>query len=58
MTDPADQLRLPILQLSCRLYWQSITSPRSVSTPYSPDLAPSDFWLFPKLKYWLFFVLI
>jgi hypothetical protein len=19
-------------------------------TPYSPDLAPSDFWLFPKLK--------
>ena len=19
-------------------------------TPYSPDLAPSDFWLFPKLR--------
>ena len=27
-------------------FWQSITSPGSVS----PDLAPCDFWLFPKLK--------
>ena len=26
-------MRLPILQLSCRLFWQSITSPRSVSPP-------------------------
>jgi len=24
-------MRLPILQLSCRIFWQSITSPRSVS---------------------------
>jgi len=30
-------------------FWQSITSPMSVSPPYSPDLAPCDFWLFPKL---------
>ena len=43
-------MRLPILQLSCRLFWQSITSPRSVSSPCSPDLAPCDFWLFPKAK--------
>lgn len=21
--------------------------------PYSPDLAPSDYWLFPNLKRWL-----
>ena len=26
-------MRLPILQLSCRHFWQNITSPRSVSTP-------------------------
>jgi hypothetical protein len=31
-------------------FWQSITSPRSVSPPYSPNLAPCNFWLFPKLK--------
>jgi len=43
-------MHLPILQLSCRLFWQSITSPRSVSTPYSPDLSPCNLWLFPKLK--------
>jgi len=42
---------LSILQLSCRFFfWQSITSPRSVSPLYSPDLAPCDLWLFPKLK--------
>ena len=26
-------MRVPILQLSCRPFWQSITSPRSVSSP-------------------------
>ena len=33
-------------------FWQSITSPRSFSPtpPYSPDLSPCDFWLFPNLK--------
>jgi hypothetical protein len=40
-------MHLPILQLSCRRFRQSITSPRFVS---SPDLAPCDFWLFRKLK--------
>jgi hypothetical protein len=24
--------------------------PVIIQTPYSPDLAPSDFWLFPNLK--------
>jgi hypothetical protein len=34
-------------------FLQSITSPGSVGpppSPYSPDLAPCDFWLFQKLK--------
>jgi hypothetical protein len=31
------------------MFWQNITSPKSAS-PYSPDLAPCDFWLFSKLK--------
>ena len=43
-------MRLPFLQLSCRLFCQNITSHRSVSSPYSPDLTHCDFWLFPKLK--------
>jgi len=46
-------LCLPILQLSCRLFRQSIKSLRSVSPPprpYSPDLAPCDLRLIPKLK--------
>ena len=43
---------LPIIQHSCRFFffWQSITSSRSLSPTYSPDLAACDFWLFPKLK--------
>ena len=40
---------LPILQLSCGLFWQSITSPRSVSPP-AAQIWLCDFWLFPKLK--------
>jgi hypothetical protein len=44
-------MRLSILQLSRRPFWQNIASPRSVRPPPpSPDLAPYDFWLFPKLK--------
>ena len=35
--------------VSCRVFWQNINSPRWLG-PYSPDLAPCDFWLFPKLK--------
>jgi hypothetical protein len=43
-------MHLPILQLLCRRFWQNIASPMSVSTPYSQDLFPCDFWLFPKLN--------
>jgi hypothetical protein len=43
-------IRLPILQLSCRLFWQSITSPRSCQSPSIPDLALCDLWLISKLK--------
>ena len=31
-------------------FWWNIKSPRWLSPPYNPDLAPSDFWLSPKLK--------
>jgi hypothetical protein len=55
MTKRADQLHhdnVPAHStvLVQALFWQNITSPRSVSPSYSPDLAPCDFWLFPKLK--------
>ena len=33
-----------------RVLWQNIKSPRWLSAPYSWDLAPCNFWLFPKLK--------
>ena len=32
------------------VFLQNIKSPRWLSTLYSPDLAPCDFWLFQKLK--------
>ena len=35
--------------ISCRVFLWNIKSPRWQSH-YSPDLAPCDFWLFPKLK--------
>ena len=41
-------MHLPILQLLCRLFWYRIT--QVCQPPYSPDLSPCDFWLFPKLK--------
>ena len=34
-------MRLPILQLSCRPFWKSITSPRSVSTPTAQIWLPA-----------------
>ena len=40
---------LLMYHISCRDFWQNIKS-RWLSTPYSPDLAPCDFWFFPKLK--------
>jgi hypothetical protein len=54
VTDRADQLNPdnapahPTALVQALL--QSITLPIFVSLPYSPDLAPCDFWLFPKLK--------
>ena len=44
-------MRLPILQLSCRLFWQSITSPRSVSPhphPLQPRFGSLRLLAFPK----------
>ena len=32
-----------------RVFWWNIKS-QVTQAPYSPDLAPCDFWLFPKLK--------
>ena len=36
------------------------TTPRGLPPPYSPDLAPCDFWLFPKIRgcRFSFFVLV
>ena len=54
MTERADQLhhdKAPAhCQLSCRLFWQNITFAQVCQPPYSLDFAPSDFWLFPKIK--------
>ena len=40
---------LPILQLSCRLSWQNITSPRSIS-PLHPRFGSLQLLAFPKAK--------
>ena len=37
-------------QVLWRVFLQNIKSPRWLKPPYSPDLAPCNFWLFPKLK--------
>lgn len=38
-----------IMQLSCKLFWRQ--NLRVIKHPlYSPDLAPADFFLFPKFK--------
>ena len=42
-------LGLPILRLSCRRFWQSITSPRSVS-PLQPRFGSLRLTVFPKSK--------
>ena len=46
------QCACPFYSYRAGFFWQIITSSRSVSppSPYSPDLALCDFWLFPKLK--------
>ena len=41
--------RLLMHHVSCRVFWWNIKSLAWLS-PYSPDLVPCDFWLFPKLK--------
>ena len=43
-------MRLPILQLSCRLFLAKQHIIQVCQPPHSPDLAPCDFWFFPKLK--------
>ena len=30
--------------------WPRLASSQFLPPPYSPDLAPCDFWLFPKLR--------
>jgi len=55
MTERADQLHYDngpahstaLVQV---FFWQRITSPRSVSPPYNPDLASSDLRIFPELN--------
>jgi len=39
-------MRLPIVQLSCRLS----LAKHHITQVFQPDLAPCDFWLFPGLK--------
>jgi len=41
---------LPILQLSCRLFLAKHYTTQVCQPPYSPDLAPCNFWFFPELK--------
>ena len=56
MTERADQLHHhnapahSTALVEAFFFWQSITSPRSVSLPYSPDLAPPRLLAFPKAK--------
>jgi len=51
MTEWADEkMRLPILKLSCRLFLAKHHITQVCHPPYSLDLAPCDFWFFPKLK--------
>jgi hypothetical protein len=50
MTERAYQtMRLPILQLSCRLSGKASHHP-GLSSAYNPHLASYDILLFPKLK--------
>jgi hypothetical protein len=41
---------LTIPQLSCRLFLVKHCITQVCQSPYILDLAPCDFWLFPKLK--------
>ena len=51
MTERADHDNAPaILQFSCRLFFAKHHITQVCQPPSSPDLAPREFWLFPKLK--------
>ena len=43
-------MRRPILRLSCRLFLAKNHITHICQPHYSPDLAPCDFWLYPKLN--------
>jgi len=43
-------MRLPVLQLSYRMCLAKHDITLVCQHPYSKDLAPCDFWLFPKAK--------
>ena len=44
-------LNCPLVHhILCRVFWQNIKSPRWLRPPTIQDLAPCNFWLFPKLK--------
>ena len=36
--------------LSAEFFWETSNHPHLISTPYSLDLVPCNFWLSPKLK--------
>ena len=44
-------MHLLMSHISCRGFCLNIKSPRWLGPLYSPDLAPSNFWLFPKLSH-------
>ena len=54
--DPSEQtsesasMRLPILQLTCRLFLANHHITQVCQHPYSTNLAPWNFWFFSKLK--------
>jgi len=56
MTKRADQLHNDNAQahstalLQAFFFWQGIYITQGCQPLYSPDLAPCDYWLFPKLK--------
>jgi hypothetical protein len=54
MTKPADQLHHDNAPARSTALLQASLTKHHITQfcqhPYSPDMAPSDFWLFPKLK--------
>jgi histone-lysine N-methyltransferase SETMAR len=54
MTEPADQLHHDNAPAHSTALVQASLAKQQITQvcqhPYSPDLAPYDFWLFPKIK--------